>query len=265
MKIPLASGRAFDARDRDGAPNVVIVNRALARQMFPGSDAVGRKVTFTFAKNQPAREIVGVVGDEKLAALDAPATPILYLPFAQDASSAFAYAVRAAGDPTALVAAARAAVAEVDPTVPIFALQTMDAMVQGSPAMFLRRFPVLVGGAFAALALLLAVVGVYGVVSYSVNERTREIGIRRAIGAQAGDIRALVVRQAMIPVAIGIAAGVPIALALSRVWKGMLYETSATDPATLVATAVVLALVASAAGLVPARRAARVDPMEAMR
>jgi predicted permease len=265
MKIPLGSGRAFDARDREGAPNVVIVNRALARQMFPGSDAVGRKITFTFAKDQPPREIVGVVGDEKLAALDAPATPIVYLPFTQDASSAFSFALRSTGDPAALAGAARAAVNEIDPTVPIFALQTMDALVQGSPAMFLRRFPVLVGGAFAALALLLAVVGVYGVVSYSVNERTREIGIRRAIGAQAGDIRAMVVRQAMLPVAIGIAAGVPVALALSRVWQGMLYETSATDPATLVVAAVVLGLVASVAGLLPARRAARVDPMEAMR
>ncbi len=265
MKIPVASGRAFDARDRQGSPEVVIVNRALARVMFPGSDPLGRRITFTFAKDQPPRQIVGVVGDEKLAALDAPATPIVYLPFAQDAASGFSFAVRSAGDPTALAAAARAAVTEIDSTIPIFALQTMDAMVQGSPAMFLRRFPVLVGGAFAALALLLAVVGVYGVVSYSVTERTREMGIRRAIGAQAGDIRALVVRQALIPVAVGIAAGIPVALALSRVWKGLLYETNAADPLTLAAAALLLAVVASAAGLVPARRAARVDPMEAMR
>jgi ABC-type antimicrobial peptide transport system permease subunit len=149
--------------------------------------------------------------------------------------------------------------------VAIVAVQTMAAVIDGSPQLFLRRFPVVLGGAFAALALLLAVVGVYGVVSYSVMQRTRELGIRRAIGARAGDIRGLVFTQAMVPVGAGIAAGIPLALVLSRVWRGLLYHTSATDPIALIVAGLALALVAAAGALVPARRAARVDPMEAMR
>jgi putative ABC transport system permease protein len=263
MKIPLVAGRQFTERDREDAPQVVIVNETLARRYFPNENAIGKRIKI-WRDEQFPREIVGVVGDTKATVLEDEATPQMYVPHAQDPSwGGMSLVVRSSSKPVALTSAVRAAVLSLDPDQPVFSIKTMEDVVAASVAT--RRISMLLLSGFAGLALLLAALGVYGLISYSIAQRTHEIGLRMALGAQSRDVLGLVLRQGMSLVLVGVCLGLVAAFALTRVMKSLLYEVSATDPLTFAGVALLLIVVALVACLIPARRAMRVDPMVALR
>jgi putative ABC transport system permease protein len=263
MGATLLKGRGFTAGDVQGTLPVIIVNKTLAQRLFPNEDPLGKRIKFSSAPEVPWKEIVGVVGDVKHEGLDA--TPFMeaYIPYLQTPSLAMAVAVRTESDPSALTAAVRKAVLEVDPDQPIYDIKTMSQRLSASVAP--RRLSMLLFTCFAFLALVLAAVGVYGVMSYSVNRRTHEIGIRMALGARAVDVLKLVIGQVLLLTIAGVAVGLVAAFGLTRLMASMLYGVSATDPTTFLGVSVILIAVALLAGYIPARRATRVDPMIALR
>ena len=265
MRIPVRAGRGFTERDDASATKVVVVNETLARKVFPGEDPLGKHITIWRDEKFP-REIVGVVGEAKPQGLDADPAFQMYVPHAQDATwGGLSLAVRARGgtDPAALAQAVRSEVRALDRQLPPYDVKTMEQVVAGSTAY--RRVTAFLMAGFAAAALLLAGVGLYGVVSYAVTERTREIGLRMALGAQRGHVVRLVVRRGMLLTLAGLCAGLVAAAALTRLMAGLLYGVSATDPAVYAVVSLLLAAVALVACLVPARRATKVDPMVALR
>jgi putative ABC transport system permease protein len=265
MGIPVPAGRAFGERDTLEAPPVILVNQTYAERVFPGEDAVGRRVTFKFTGGRQF-EVVGVVGDEKVTSLDARTTPVVYFHDQQGPDSAAALVVRAEGaDASALAGAVREAARGLDPEVPVFAVQTLEQMVAGTRATFMRRYPAYLTGVFACVALLLALVGIYGVVSYAVTQRTHEIAIRVALGARGRDVLRLVLRHGLGLALAGVVAGAVGALLLTRLMAGLLFGVSAADPAVYALVSLLLVAVALLACLIPARRATKVDPMEALR
>ena len=268
MRVALVAGRLFDDGVDVQAPEArraVIVNQAWVKEYLHGQDPVGKRIKFTFSPTQPYREIVGVVKNIAEEGLDSPEEPAIFCPFAQDTNSYITYVVRAAGNPVAMLGEVREALRGVDSQ--LFPIQplTMEQIIQQSPSIFLRRYPSYLIGSFAALALLLASIGLYGLISYSVSQRTREIGIRVALGAQPGDVVRLVLGQGAKLTALGLVVGVAAALGLTQLMGSILYGVKATDPLTFVAVAILLALVALAACWIPARRAMKVDPMVALR
>ncbi|HEY2745780.1 MAG TPA: ABC transporter permease [Polyangia bacterium] len=266
MGIPLVRGRTFAPSDSLTAAPVVIVNQAWVKKYSPDRDALGRHVRQPGSRepNPPWATIVGVIGDVRGYGLDKPARAELYWPLTQRrGSSAMTLVARTSGDPLALAGAARGAIAEVDPQQPIFDVMPLDNVVAQSLAQ--RRFTLTLMMLFGIVALLLAAVGIYGVMSYTVAQRTQEIGIRVALGATAGIVLGMVLKDGMKLVAIGLAVGAAAALVLTRVGASLLWGISSTDALTYVAVAVALALVALVAIVVPARRATRVDPMQALR
>src|SRR5205085_436642 len=265
MGVPLLRGRGFDERDRAEAPPVVVVNQTFAERVFRGAEPTGQRVTFKFTANQPPFEIVGVVGDEKVTSLDARTTPVIYFPVAQGPDGRMSIVARTTAEPEAVAGAVRGVVAELDPGVPVFGVRTMERLISDSRATFMRRYPAYLIAVFACVALLLAVVGIYGVISYAVTQRTRELAIRVALGAQGRDVLRLVLRDGLLLALAGVGLGVCGALALTRLMAGLLFGVSATDPLTFAGVSLLLALVALAACLVPARRATKVDPMVALR
>lgn len=261
LRIPVVRGRGLAHSDAPGAPLVAVVNRAAAERYWPGADAVGERIVVS----GKAREVVGVVGDVRERP-DAPAEPALYFPHAQAPSWLTRFSsvvVRGPGDAAALAPAVRRAVWSVDGRVPVSQVRTMDAVMAGTLAQ--PRFRTLLLAAFGAAAFLLAVVGVYGVIAYGVAQRTREMGVRMALGAHPGHVRRLVIRQGLPPVLLGLVAGLAAAVAAGRLVSGLLVGVEAND--LLIFTAVPLVLLAAsfAAGWLPARRAAAVDPMVALR
>ena len=265
LGLPVVKGRAFAERDDATAPPVLLVNKTFAERVFPGEDAVGHRVTFKFT-GERSLEIVGVVGDEKVTSLDARTTPVIYFHARQGPDSSAALVLRTdAADPLALAPSVRAAVRALDPEVPVFAVQTLEQMVAGSRAAFMRRYPAYLTGVFACVALLLALVGIYGVVSYAVAQRTHEIAVRVALGARTRDVLRLVLGHGLLLALGGIALGAAGALALTRLISGLLFGVSAADPTVYGLVALLLAAVALLACLVPARRATKVDPMVALR
>jgi len=262
LQIPLKSGRFFTDQDTLQSTKVVIVNETMARALWPNENPVGRRFTIWRDEKFP-REIVGVVGDTK-ASLDKEAGRQMYVPYAQDATwGSLSLVVRTAGDPSAMTSSVREAIRAVDKGIPNYNLKTMNDVVSTSAAP--RRIPMLLMSAFAGVAMLLAMLGIYGVTSYYVTQRTHEIGVRMALGAQIVDVLKLVLRRAMLLAVIGIGIGVAGAIAVTRYLTSLLFGVKPIDTLTFVAVAVALAVVVFIACLVPARRAAKIDPLEALR
>jgi putative ABC transport system permease protein len=263
MRIPLESGRAFTEQDRDETPRVVIINEALARRFWPGETVIGKRIGFKASFPQVWHEIVGIVGDVKHQRLDADPKPEVYFAYQQYPDTFMSLAVRTSSEPAALTGAIRNQVLAVDSNQPVFDIKTMDERL--SKAVAPSRFIMLLLGIFAGLALILAAVGIYGVISYSVTQRTHEIGVRMALGAEARDVLRLVVRQAMTLTLTGVVVGLGGAFALTRLMSGLLFGVGPTDPLTFTVLPIILAGVALGACFVPARRATKVDAMVALR
>jgi putative ABC transport system permease protein len=260
--IPLRAGRFFTGEDAGSARKVAILNEAEARRAFTGRDAVGREISIDGEKG-PWREVVGVVADSRNYTLDREPWPEIYIPYEQDPSLVMYFVLRTQGDPMALAPSLRRAVASVDQDEPVARIETMDEVVENLVAP--TRFKLVLLGSFAVLALVLGAVGLYGVISYGVTERTHEIGVRMALGAERNDVLKLVIRQGFRLTVIGVVLGVAGGLALTRYLASLLYGVKPTDPLTFCAVAAVLVAVALCATFIPARRAARVDPMTALR
>jgi len=260
MRVPLRAGREFTERDRAGAPQVAIVNETMARNMWPGQDVVGQQL---LGQKDPI-EVVGVVGDVRHLTLEKDAGMELYFPIRQNGDfSSVDLIVRAKGDPSALAGAVRAALLPVNPDIPANEFRPLERLVDRSVSP--RKFVVWLLGGFAAIALILASLVIYGVISYTVSQRTQEIGILMALGASAGHIRWGVLRLAMALSMTGIALGAAGSWAVARAMGSLLYGVSSNDPATFGVMAATLTVVAMAAAYFPARRASRVDPMTALR
>ncbi|HEV2706868.1 MAG TPA: ABC transporter permease, partial [Pyrinomonadaceae bacterium] len=263
MSIPVVKGRVFTDRDGREAPKVVVVNETFARKYFPGEEAIGKRVEITVAEDMIG-EIVGIVGDVKHRSLDAPPDPEAYVSYLQVPSGYMLFALKGDGqNAAALTSTLREAVRQVDADQALAEVRTMEQLVSNSVAR--RRFNMLLLGVFAGVALLLAAIGIFGVMNYTVTQRTHELGIRIALGAQTRDVLRLVVGQGMTLIVIGVAVGLAASFALTRLMRSLLYGVSATDPLTFVGVALVLASIALLACYIPARRATRVDPMIALR
>jgi predicted permease len=264
MQIPLLAGRALNPQDDERAPKVVVVNQAFAKRFFPNESPVGKRLGFN-ANSSTEIEIVGVAGDTKYTSLRDEIRPNIYMPWSQHLRFAgqMAFAVRASGEPGALVAAVREAVRSVDSNLPLTRIKTQAE--QANQTLRMERLFARLLIFFGLLALLLAGIGLYGVMAYSVAQRTQEIGIRVALGAQAADVLKLVIGQGMILAIIGVAVGIGGAIGLTRLMQTLLYGISATDPLTFAVIALVLTVVALLACYIPARRATKVDPMIALR
>jgi predicted permease len=264
LQARLLKGRVFNQQETDTSPRVVIVNRALADQFF-GGDPIGKTLTFTFSPTQKPREIIGEVDEIKDGFFDAPDSPTLYTPYTQSGAVGGSLIVRTAGDPAAISENLRQALLSIDRDTTIFRMSSLDFKVQSSTAMFLRRLPAMLVTLFGALALLLAGIGVYGVVAYSVAQRTREFGIRMALGASARDVVRSVMGRGAKLAAIGAVIGLAGAAALVKVEARLLFGLRPADALAFVLVAGLISVVALAASYVPARRAARLDPMAALR
>lgn len=259
MKIALLEGRLIDARDRQGAPGTIVINETMARRYFAGEDPIGKVV-----RNPHGRgEVVGVVGDVKHYGLDGESRAELFMPAWQQPLNGMSLIVRTASDPKAFVDAIRREVLAIDAEQPIYDVSTMADVV--SRSVFLPRVSMLLLGAFAVSALLLAVVGIYGVVSYTVTERTRELGVRMALGADAATTLRLVLGRSMLLIGGGIACGLVASLAITRAIGGLLYDVSPLDPVVFAGVSLLLAASGLVASLIPALRATRVDPIVALR
>jgi putative ABC transport system permease protein len=264
LKIQLLKGRVFTEGDGGDSPPVLIINEAMARQYWPNEDPVGRRVSFNSRDNQPVwREIVGVVKDVRHTALDTESKPQMYFPFTQFPSSFMTLVARTDGDPLSFVAAMRGQVQAIDRDQPVSNIHTMEELLARSVSQ--RRFNLLLLAFFAGVALLLAAVGIYGVMSYSVEQRTHEIGVRMALGARTADVMRLLIGHGMKLVATGVAIGLAGAFALTRLISTLLFGVRANDPLTFAVIALSLALVSLAACWIPARRATKVDPLVALR
>jgi putative ABC transport system permease protein len=262
MGIPLVRGRLFRAGDPGELKGRVIVNETLAAKYWPGEDPIGKRVRISWGDNVED-EIIGVVGDVRMADLETDPRPTIYWPYPRVAYTAMTITVRAQGDPTAIMNSAVRVIRERDPQLAVSGVRTLDEVLAVSLAE--RRITMLLIAVFASAALLLAAIGIYGVIAYSVTERTQEIGIRMALGAARHNVLRMVVGQAMALAAVGIGAGALLAILLTRALEGMLFEVKAADPVTFASVAAVLAAVAALASYIPGRRATRVDPIVALR
>jgi putative ABC transport system permease protein len=266
MGIALLKGRDFTWRDSLKSPPVIIINEALAKRFFAGQDPIGKRLDAHIGNGYnkpPMREIVGVVQDVKNHRLSAAPGPQVYVPLAQSPLDVMTFVVRTSVDAVSMAASAREQVKKLDKDLPLFGVQTLDDYVGQSLAS--PRFVALLLAMFSGIALLLAMVGIYGVVSYSVEQRTHEIGVRMALGAQRSDVLGMVIGQGLKLALIGVAIGVAGALALTHFLSSLLYGVKPTDPLTFIAVSLILVAVTLLACFVPARRAARVDPMVALR
>jgi putative ABC transport system permease protein len=262
LGIPLLQGRDFQPRDDSAATMVMIVNRAFAEKMFPGENPLGKRVQ-SWRDERILREVVGVVDDVRYLGAEDELRPLVFVPYAQDSWSGMRILARTQGDPRGIVNAARSIVATMDRDIAVAEVATMDDAMAASLAS--PRFATYLLSGFAGMALLLVAIGLYGVLSYSIAQRTHEIGIRMALGAQVANVIRMVVREAAVLLGIGIVIGAAGALALSRVMESLLYEVSARDPITFVTVVAILAAVGAAAAYLPTKRATRVDPLIALR
>ncbi|HJU64668.1 MAG TPA: FtsX-like permease family protein, partial [Gemmatimonadaceae bacterium] len=263
MAVVVRSGRSIVATDRAPSPPVVVINETLARAHFAGRSPLGERIRVGGSDGR-AHQIVGVVANVHHRSLDAPARPELYVPLGQWPSyGSMQVVVRTATDPLAFAPALKQAVLAIDPQQPVGSMTALSELVTGSAAVY--RFRSLVLGIFSALGLVLAAVGIYGLTAQMVARRTREMGIRMAMGARSGDVTRLVVGDGLAPVWAGLAAGAAGAVALTRVMSSFLFGLGPRDPASFAATALVLLAVAALAAYLPARRATRIDPAATLR
>jgi len=267
MGIPLLAGRDFSETDTKQSPNVVVINEEFRRRHFGSENPLGQRLRLQGQERDPLL-IVGVVGDVRSIGLEAPPRATAYVPFLQDPLSknfarSLTIVARTKSDPGAVAGSLRAVVTSMDKSVPVYALKPMTEYLRDSLAR--RRFNLILLTVFSCVALVLAAVGIYGVISYGVAQRTHEMGIRMALGAKRRDVLTLVVRQAMVLALAGVGIGLLAAFALTRLIKGLLFSVSVTDPLTFVATAGLMSLIGLVACLIPARRATKVDPMIALR
>jgi putative ABC transport system permease protein len=266
LGISILQGREFVDMDRENAPRVAMINARMAREYFTRESPVGKRIMFGHPSATSAPKwmtIVGVVGDTRLYGLANPSRLEIYIPFRQNAEDHMNLVVKSAIDPAALASSIRAVVAEIDKDQPIFGISTMNQVVLNSVST--RRITLILLGLFSTLALVLAAIGIYGVISYSVAQRTHEIGIRMALGAQNKDVLRMVLTQGVKIAGSGVAIGMAASFGLTRLMTKLLFSVSAADPLTFAAVATGLALVAMLACYVPGRRTLRVDPMIALR
>jgi putative ABC transport system permease protein len=261
MRIPLLRGREFTGHDGAQEPKVIMINEAAARRFWPNQNPIGKHILL--GRQTAPIEIVGVLGDVRNINLAADTQPEIYLPYAQLPTPSMNLVARAAGDPHALVNAIRSTVLEVDSSQPVTAIRTMDEVMEAGAAQ--PRFTTALLGGLSLTALILAIVGIYGVIAYSVAERTQEMGIRMALGAVRADIFRLVLKQGVMLAGLGIVVGLAGALALTRLMESLLYRISVTDPLTFAAGAILFLVIALLASYIPARRATKVDPVAALR
>ncbi len=262
LQIPLLSGRTFELRDNADAPKVVIINETIAKRHFGSpAEAIGKRLSI-WRDEKFMREIVGVVGDTKTGSLTGEGVAQIYVPNAQARENFMGLVIRTAGDPAAFATTLRREVQALDKDQPIYNVRTMDDVVMNS--LGTRRVSMQLFAVFAIAALLLAAIGIYGVMAYTVTQRTQEIGIRMALGAQRSDVLGLVVRQGMTLAAIGVVAGLAGAFSLTRVMASLLFNVRPDDPTTYLAISFLLIVVAFLACYLPARRAAKLDPMIAL-
>jgi putative ABC transport system permease protein len=262
LGIPLVRGRIFSAGEDSAAQRVVLINRTMAREAFGERDPVGRQLRVGGAGDAT---VVGVVGDVAVGKLDEAIPATMYFSYLQSMDVGMRMAVRTSSDPRALVTPIRAVIRDLDPGVGTYQVYTMDELMGQSQSVFLRRYPLVLVGTFALVALVLALVGTYGVISYAVSQRLREIGIRIALGARPGAIRWLVLRHAGVLAAVGVAVGAAAAVALSRLAASLMYGVRGSEPAIFAAVAALLGTMALAAAFLPARRATRADPLVAVK
>jgi predicted permease len=264
LKIPLIRGRFFSERDAADAPGVAIIDETMARKYWPNEDPVGKRISFEGPpENRRWREVVGIVGHVKHKGLDGESRVQYYIPHPQRAQGGMFLAVRTAGTPSEVAPAVRGVIKNLDKDLPVFRVMAVEQLVADS--MTLRRFTLTLLGIFASIALVLATVGLYGVLSYSVTQRSHEIGVRMALGASAADVLKLIVKQGMLLTGLGVVIGLIGAFALTRLMANLLFGVTASDPLTYGVIALLLALVALLACWLPARRATKVDPMIALR
>jgi len=260
----LQRGRQFQESDDPTRPQVAIVNQAFVKQHFPGEDPLGKQISYV-SLNQPPVAIVGVVEDIREGPLDAPIPPVMYTPFKQEPDNFFTLVVRTTESEGALVPALAALVRQIDPAIVTMRGATMTARIHDSPSAYLHRSLAWLVGGFAVMALLMGLIGLYGVIAYSVSQRGREIGIRMALGAEPRSVRRLILREGARLALLGIAIGLAGAVAAAQAMRGLLFGVRSWDVATLAPVAAILALAALAATFLPARRAAAVNPVDALR
>jgi predicted permease len=264
LRAKLVRGRYFTEADDASKPPVVIIDRALAEKYFPGEDAVGKQIAYSDASAKPM-EIVGIVDDIKEGPLDETTWPTLYVAFNQDPDDYFSLAVRTSKGEQALLPTLVTTIHHIDPGISTYDPRTMGDRINGTPAAYLRRCSAWLVGGFAALALLLGAAGLYGVIAYSASRRTREIGVRMALGAQPGRVYRLILQEAGWLIAAGISIGLLASMATATLLRGLLFGVHAADPETMVGVGAVLAVAALLASYIPARRAASIDPVDALR
>ena len=266
LGVRLLRGRVFTDMDKENAPGVALINERVAQRFFATRDPVGKRFMFDHPSSKRSPQwltIVGVVGDTKLYGLANPARLEVYVPFRQTVTGSMTLVVKSASDPAALLSEIRGAIASIDKDQPVVAIATMRQLVRDSVSA--RRITFIVLGSFSALALVLAAIGIYGVISYSVAQRTQEIGIRIALGARPGVVLRMVIVQGAKIAGAGILIGLVASFALTRLMTNLLFSVSPADPATFTAVTVALAVIAMLASYIPARRTLRVNPMSALR
>ena len=265
LGVRLLRGRDFTPTDKEGAPAVAILNERLAEKLWPGEDPVGKRLAVPDLNGppRPPVEIIGVVKDTRYRTLLADAPPILYLPVLQAYDGRTTLVIHTTGDISGMITTISREVAEVDKNLPLFAVKSMSEQV--AITLWQQRLAAGLIGLFGVLALALAAIGLYGVISHSVSLRTREIGIRMALGADRMNIVGLVVKQGLVLAVVGVALGIAAAVALTKFMSSVLYEVSATDPATFIVVSATLIAVALLASYIPARSATKVDPLVALK
>jgi len=259
--VPVLSGRDFTEQEMWETGGVVLINESMRQQLWPNEDPLGKRIRH--GADEKFRTIIGVVGDVRQRGLEAEAYPQIYTPYAEYQHTTMSLAMRTKGDPKAMLGAARKEIAALDPLLAPYHIFTLEEAV--ARTLVGRRLATWLLALFACAALLLAAVGIYGVMSYSVSQRTREIGVRMALGAQAGDVLKLVLGQGFRLIGLGLVVGCVAAISLAQLMRAMFFGVSATDPVIFVGVALLLIVVALLACWIPARRAAKVDPMIALR